>query len=52
MVFEVIKYAKQHKFPVKRSALTYWQNKSPSRIFSGKEVYGGPPWKWKMQLPF
>ena len=42
MVFEVIKYAKQHKFPVKRSALTYWQNKSPSRIEFGKEVYGGP----------
>ena len=42
MVFEVIKYAKQHKFPVKRSALTYWQNKSPSRIEFGKEEYGGP----------
>ena len=42
MVFEVIKYAKQHKFPVKRSALTYWQNKSPSRIEFGKEKYGGP----------
>lgn len=41
-IFRVLWYAKQHKYPQRRSALTYWENTSPSRIDLGKEKYGGP----------
>ena len=42
MVYQVLKYAWKHKSPENRSALTYWENKIPSRIDLGKEKYGGP----------
>ena len=42
MVYDVLKYAWHHKAPVRRSALTYWENKLPSRIDFGKKRYGGP----------
>ena len=42
MLYQVLKYACQHKTPVNRSALTYWENKIPNRIDLGKEKYGGP----------
>ena len=42
MVYNVLKYAKQHKSAVNRSAFTYWQDKIPSRIDLGKRKYGGP----------
>ena len=42
LVYQVLKYAWQHKSPENRSALTYWENKIPSRIDLSKEKYGGP----------
>ena len=41
-VYGVMKYAWNHKSPVRRSALTYWEEKMPSRIDLGKKRYGGP----------
>ena len=32
LIYHVLKYAKNHKHPIGRSALTYWENKIPSRI--------------------
>ena len=32
----------KHKYPIKRSAFTFWENDIPSRIDLGKEKYGGP----------
>ena len=42
LIYCVLKYAQKHKHPVSRSALTYWENKIPSRIDLGKNKYGGP----------
>ena len=42
LIYHVLKFAKQHKCPVQRSALTYWENDIPSRIDLGKRKYGGP----------
>ena len=33
---------KQHKAAVNRSAFTYWEEKTPTRIDLGKRKYGGP----------
>ena len=41
-IYRVLKYAKQHKCPVDRSAFTYWEEEIPSRIDLGKSKYGGP----------
>ena len=41
-IYQVLKFAKQHKFPLNRSALTYWEEDIPSRIDLGKSRYGGP----------
>ena len=41
-VYRVLKFAKQHKYPVNRSAFTYWEDEIPSRIDLGKSKYGGP----------
>lgn len=41
-VYKVLKYACRHKYPVNRSAFTYWEDKTPSRIDVGKDKYGGP----------
>ena len=38
----VLKYAKRNNYPQNRSALTYWEEKSPSRLDLGKAKYGGP----------
>lgn len=38
----VLRYAFTHKYPVRRSALTYWEDKIPSRMDLGKIKYGGP----------
>ena len=35
-------YARKHKYPENRSALTYWEEEAPSRLDLGKEKYGGP----------
>lgn len=42
LIAKVLKFAKKHKYPVNRSALTYWEDKIPSRLDLGKEKYGGP----------
>ena len=42
LVYHTIKFAFKHKYPIQRSALTYWEDKLPSRIDLGKSKYGGP----------
>ena len=42
LIVRVLCYAKKHKYPESRSALTYWEGKAPSRLDLGKEKYGGP----------
>ena len=41
-IFKILKYTWKHKYPERRSAFTYWENKEPSRIDFGKQKYGGP----------
>ena len=42
LIFHVLNYARKNRYPQSRSALTYWENKSPSRIDLGKDRFGGP----------
>ena len=42
LIYNVIIFAKKNKYPVQRSALTYWEEIHPSRIDLGKDKYGGP----------
>ena len=42
LIYNVLKFAWKNKYPVQRSALTYWEHKHPSRINLGKDKYGGP----------
>ena len=42
IVINVLKYYIQHKYPKKRSAFTYWEEKLPKRIDFAKDKYGGP----------
>ena len=42
MIAKILVFAFQHKYPIKRSAFTYWENYIPSCIDLGKEKYGGP----------
>ena len=41
-VFNVIKFAKNHKHPLRRSAFTYCDDYVPSRIDFAKQRFGGP----------
>ena len=41
-IIDVLKYAYHHKYPVRRSAFSYYQDTYPSRIDFGKVQYGGP----------
>ena len=41
-VYNIIKYAKNHKYPLRRSAFTHCDNYIPSRLDFAKERYGGP----------
>lgn len=41
-VYRVVKFSSEHKAPVHRSALTYWDDTKPSRLDLGKTKYGGP----------
>ena len=41
-VFKVLKYSVKHKYPQNRSAFTFWEQDTPSRIDIGKNKYGGP----------
>ena len=38
----LVKFAKDHSNPIRRSAFTYCENELPSRLDLGKEKYGGP----------
>ena len=42
LVYRVVKFAWQHKIPVRRSAFTYCEDEWPSRLDLGKQKYGGP----------
>ena len=42
LVYSVVRYAIKHKHPECRSAFTYCEDESPSRIDFGKSKYGGP----------
>ena len=42
LIYQVIKYAIQNKYPRLRSAFTYCEDTIPSRIDFGKSKYGGP----------
>ena len=42
LIYRILKFAKEHKYLVQRSAFTYWENEIPSRIDLGKRKYGGP----------
>ena len=41
-VYMVLAYAWKHRYPERRSALTFWEEGLPSRIDLGKSKYGGP----------
>ena len=41
-VFKVIKFAKEHNHPLRRSAFSYSDNYVPSRLDFAKQRYGGP----------
>uniref|UniRef100_A0A1X7U391 Major facilitator superfamily (MFS) profile domain-containing protein n=1 Tax=Amphimedon queenslandica TaxID=400682 RepID=A0A1X7U391_AMPQE len=42
LIVKVLCYARKHKYPENRSALTYWEEEAPSRLDLGKDRYGGP----------
>ena len=42
LIWRVLNFARKHRTPVCRSALTYCENDPPSRIDLGKTKYGGP----------
>ena len=42
LIWKVLRFAAKHKYPVYRSAHTYWEDEIPSRINLGKDKYGGP----------
>ena len=41
LIFDVLHFAFKNKYPLNRSALTYWEEVEPSRINMGKAKYGG-----------
>ena len=41
-VFQVLNFARKHKYPLRRSAFTYCGDETPCRIDFAKERYGGP----------
>ena len=42
LIYNVLRYAWNHKCPERRSAFTYWEEDIPPRIDLGKNKYGGP----------
>ena len=42
LIYRVLKYALNHKYPERRSAFTYCEDELPSRLDFGKHRYGGP----------
>ena len=41
-IFDVLCFAFKHKYPLKHSACSNWEEDEPSRINLGKSKYGGP----------
>ena len=41
-IYDIIKFVKKHKHPLRRSAFTFSDNYIPSRLDFAKERYGGP----------
>ena len=41
-IYPILKFAIKHKAPLNRSAITYWEEPTPSRLDLGKSRYGGP----------
>ena len=41
-VYSIFKFAKSHKYPLRRSAFTHCDNYIPSRLDFAKERFGGP----------
>ena len=41
-LFRIINFARKHKAPIRRSAMTYCERDIPSRLDLGKTKYGGP----------
>ena len=42
LILQVLNYARKHKYPERRSALTYWEEDYPTSLDIGKDKYGGP----------
>ena len=42
MVIKVLNFARKHKYPLQRSAFTYYDDERPSRLDFAKERFGGP----------
>ena len=42
LIYQVLSFARKHKYPLNRSAFTYWEEQRPSRIDLGESKYGGP----------
>ena len=42
LIFEVLSFARKHKFPLSRSAFTFSDDERPSRLDFAKERFGGP----------
>ena len=42
LTWRVVKFAAQHRKPIRRSAFTYCESDYPSRLDFGKQRYGGP----------
>ena len=42
LVYRVVKFAYRHKVPLRRSAFTYCDEESPTRLDVGKHKFGGP----------
>ena len=42
LIVKVVKFARRHHAPIRRSAFTYCEDQLPSRFDLGKEKYGGP----------
>ena len=42
LVYRVVKFAYQHKVPLRRSAFTYCDEESPTRLDVAKHKFGGP----------
>ena len=42
LVYKVLKFAKDHTYPIRCSAFTYCEDELPSRLDLGKKKYGGP----------